>query len=108
VVAVVCTPGRVVELEEVDGRVDEVEEEDVVNVVAGGCVNKEVVDVKRPRVVKSISGSIQLFGRATKPLIKPTVNIIERPPATPAIKTGLDSAKVLAVFITDIIFYIIN
>ncbi len=109
VVAVVCTAGRVVELVElevVDGRVDE--DDDVVKVVAGGCVNKEVVDVKRPRVVKSISGSIQLYGRATKPLIKPTVNIIESPPATPAIKIGLDNAKELAVFITDIIFYIIN
>jgi hypothetical protein len=63
---------------------------EVVDKVVGRTVDVEVVEVDKVvnRVV--ISGSIQLFGRATRPHKRPTNRIIPSPPHIPPIMTNFD------------------
>ena len=83
----------------VDGDVDE--DDDVLGVV--GLVVGVVVE-GAVGIIVVISGFMQLLGRATSPLNKPTMRMQPKPPAIPAASTGVEISNAFLAPLTPIMF----
>jgi hypothetical protein len=94
------------ELAEVTGSLVEDEVEGVLGVVVGlVVVGKMVVCGKMVGSVVTSSTVTQLLGLATKPLMRPTNRMHPKPPAMPAMKTGLDKTRAFPAVLAAIIYF---